>query len=58
MKASVFLKLLSLLQTGFDMMEIANEAKAKEAAGESQEQIYVWIDSIYEDAMREMNETP
>lgn len=57
MKVSVFLKLISLVEAGFNLYELAQEASAREAAGATDEDISKWIDGLFQKSFEELNET-
>lgn len=58
MEVAILLKLVALVEAGYRLSAIAAQARAKEAAGATPAEISAWIDSLYQKAFKDLNDTP
>lgn len=58
MNYSAVLQLIALVEAGLDLWQLIQDVRAKEAAGATPEEISKYIDDLYEQSYKELNETP
>ena len=58
MDVAILVKLVALVEAGFKLSAIAAQARAREAAGATPEDISKWIDGLYQKAYQDLNDTP